>query len=402
MARIFLVFSIIFSIGLTVDKPIPEPTVISNKINSARLPYLTTDNKGNPVICWTEKDSTEKTFFYFSVSFNNGSTFETPKLIPVSENIKVHNESMPKVAFKKDGSIWAFYQTAEPGGHFSSSIKYTTSSDGGNSWSGSRHISSDSTTGKSRSFFDVATLPDGEIGIVYLDHNVKKEDKGRPVFFSKTNGRNIQEPIIVDPQACECCRTDIMADEKSTIHIVYRDLFEDGSRDMSYLKSSDGGKTFSSPTLLSKDGWKIDGCPHAGPSVYSHNSKIYAAWYTGKEEDKGVYYSFSKDGIEFNKRELVSENRQSSHVQLCLSEKGIPVTVWDESVELDGKPLRQVKLKTLNENEKTYKLSNDKSNASYPVILPLKENLVLVAWHGINEMGSIISYSRIKLSELSN
>ncbi|HYG38336.1 MAG TPA: sialidase family protein [Cytophagales bacterium] len=375
-----------------------DPAVISNEVNNGKLPYFTKDNKGNPVVCWTEEDSLGEIHFFFAVSEDKGKTFTLLRSIPVPENIKVHNESMPKVAFKGNGAVWAFFQTQEPGGHYASNVRYLFSKDGGKSWSGSRFISADSTTGKSRSFFDVATLPDGEIGVVWLDKKMEGQEDGRPVFFAKTKGFGMDQPVVVDKQACECCRTDIISDGKGKIHIAYRNLEEGNIRDMAYVVSEDGGQTFSTPVKVSNDQWKIDGCPHSGPALGS-GKEMHAVWYTGKEGEKGVYYTSEFYKNRTKSKRLVSENRTAAHPQLCVIKNDEAITVWDELVEQGDSSFRRIKYRVFGgEDEGTVSLSNEGHNASFPVVLSLGENSALIAWYESAGEKSRVIFKKVDLN----
>ena len=45
------------------------------------------------------------------------------------------------------------------------------------------------------------------------------------------------------------------------------------------------------------DGWRIDGCPHAGPGLaVDAAGRLHAAWYTGVEGRAGLYHAVSDDG----------------------------------------------------------------------------------------------------------
>lgn len=79
-------------------------------------------------------------------------------------------------------------------------------------------------------------LPNGELGIVWLDEKIGVYE-GRSVKFTQTlpNG-GFSEEVVVDSNACQCCRTVLFVDANKNIHLTYRN--------MSYSVSTDGGKTF--------------------------------------------------------------------------------------------------------------------------------------------------------------
>jgi hypothetical protein len=96
----------------------------------------------------------------------------------------------------------------------------------------------------------------------------------------------------IDQQTCECCRIDALADLKGNVDVIYRDLNDQGERDMGYLHSSDFGKTYSEPVSLYEDHWLVNACPHAGPSLVLGAKGLEATWYTGAEGSSGVKWAY--------------------------------------------------------------------------------------------------------------
>jgi hypothetical protein len=74
--------------------------------------------------------------------------------------------------------------------------------------------------------------------------------------------------------------------------VIYRDLNDKGERDMGYIHSSDFGKTYSESVPLYEDHWKVNACPHAGPSLARGSKGLEAAWYTGAEGSSGVKWAY--------------------------------------------------------------------------------------------------------------
>ena len=77
-----------------------SPSVISNPEKEAECVFLTKDNHENPVIAWAEGEKGQ-TQLYYSISKNQGKSFETPIEVTSSKGLSAHHESMAKVAFKK-------------------------------------------------------------------------------------------------------------------------------------------------------------------------------------------------------------------------------------------------------------------------------------------------------------
>ncbi len=377
--KYLLVSSLILSLSLFGFSTIinRKTTPLSNEKFTGATPRFTTDHRGNPVLSWVEKDG-EKALFYFAISENGGQTFGKKIKINAPTELTVHAEGMPRVAFKADGSIWATFEIKNPtkDAPRASDLMYVTSTDNGNTWSPPKAIHKDTTPGKGHSFSDMVRLPNGQLGFVWLDEKMGKYE-GRSVKFTQTlpNG-GFSEEVVVDSNACQCCRTVLFVDADKNIHLSYRDLLADDTRDMSHAVSTDGGKTFTQPQLVYKDRWKINACPHTGPSMAQAGNDFFVTWFSGKSETHEAGVRIVKLGEE----KLFSSHLtvRAKHPQIANFNSNIAV-VWDESVEKGGEYFTKIALRIIDQNgkETTTFLTADHENASYPVLLPTPNGLLL-------------------------
>lgn len=359
-----------------------QPLKISSLEINAESVYLTHDNQGNPVVAWTEK-SDEELVFYFSISNDDGRTF--PDKIPVrlDERVATHGEGMPKIAFKGDGTILVAYETKSPTAEnkYAGAICYITTKDGGRSWSSQRFIHRDTTAGRSRSYFDIATLPDGQVGASWLDIKLDAETGGRSVRFAKTDAEDsFTQEVLIDSSACQCCRTDIYTDTGRNVYVAYRGLRKGvmgkAIRDMMCSTSADEGKNFSSPITISVDNWNIDGCPHTGPSLCTSKAGLMSLWYT-EGSGNGVYYTHKPiDSSEFLPRQLVSAT--GSHPQVCSNGDKIAM-LWEEPVVENGKVVTKINYQLLNRGVPVQRdiISTSGANAFLPVVTQTNEGFLV-------------------------
>src|SRR5690606_1520842 len=80
------------------------------------------------------------------------------------------------------------------------------------------------------------------------------------------------------------------------------------------------------------DGWRIDGCPHAGPSLaVSADGRLHAAWYTGAPDRPGIYHVTADDDLRFGTPTalLAGEWVPPSLVSLAGSDHGL-LAAWDD------------------------------------------------------------------------
>ena len=360
----------------TFKKDLPEIlTLESHPEIGAESVFLTQDLQDQPVAVWTEKaqDSDQIQVLY---SRWDGHKFANPQRIPMEENPKVHSESIPKLLFKPNGDLLLFYEVkiADPTSDRVSHVKYQVSKDEGKTWSEPFRVHSDNSPGKGHSFFDVALLPDGEIGAVWLDTALI--EGGRSVLFSKTDSNNrFGTESVVDSLACQCCRTALYADSSGLISVVYRDILPGSIRDISLATSRDGGATFSNSISFSFDQWNLEGCPHNGPDVVSNGKKIFTTWYTGASQN-GIYFAELDTQGKTLSKEKLSPNGRNTQLSLI---NGKPVVVYSESVTENGKKGSRIIRMDMTSGEKT-QLSAPGSKVSNPVSLAMESGMLLTAW----------------------
>jgi hypothetical protein len=394
MKTIFILALTLFSLSAFWHNDATQIKPISDQRFIGATPRFTTDHQGNPVLSWVEKEG-EKAYFYFAVSNDGGHTFGSKIKVNAPENLSVHAEGMPRIAFKGDGTIYATFEIKKPTKEAprASDLMFVVSNDNGKTWSAAKAIHKDTTPGKGHSFSDITRLHNGELGFVWLDEKVGAYE-GRSVKFVQTlsNG-GFSEEIIVDSNACQCCRTVLFIDTHKNIHLTYRDLHNDGTRDMSHAVSTDGGKTFSQPQLVFKDLWKINACPHTGPSMTQVANDFFVTWFSGKSETTESGVRIAKIGSS----KLFSGNLtiRAKHPQIA-NFNGNLVVVWDESFEKNGEYFTKIVLRTIYKNgtEKTENLTSDNANATYPVILPTKKGL-LVAYEMQKEDNKVLIVNQL-------
>lgn len=288
---------ILLSIALLtafVSDPVRE-TRLSNPNAVAASPRLTTDAQHNPILSWVEQ-ADDKGAFYFARSTDGGQSFSPKIQVPAPANLSVHAEGMPKLAVKANGDMLALFEVPRPvpESRFAGDLLYVYSTDGGKTWSQPKPLHRNTAPGTSHSFSDLARLPNGEIGIAWLDEKLPGQE-GRPVKFVQTlPGGGFSDEVIVDDNACQCCRTNVFVDSKNQIHLSWRDMVpsatpgQAAARDISHAVSADGGRTFSKPTVWLVDNWQVNACPHAGPSVAETSDGVFASWFSGKEGNAGL------------------------------------------------------------------------------------------------------------------
>jgi hypothetical protein len=361
--------------------------------------YLAKDPNGNTLASWVRSINDSTSVFCVAFSDDDGASFGEPIVVPGSDNIHPHAENLPKVIRKTSGEIIALWGAANPSprNKYAGAVYYAQSFDNGKNWSSPKPLVTD-TAGNDQRYYDVALMPDGEAGIIWLD-NRRADDRqvGSSLYFARTSGTNgFTGERAISRECCQCCRTKLLVEQDGKIHVLYRGIINDSIRDMVHVVSNNGGQTFSAPRRISSDNWVINACPHTGPAMASNAKGLHFAWYTGGP-GKGCYYTSSNDnGKTYGRRDSVSSS--GSHPQMAALTGGDIVITWDEPIVAGNNIHKRIGVEKRSAGytgNKKYFLTGDTSTCVYPVIVPLKDNNALVAYTQETKEGKKLYYRKV-------
>ena len=116
-------------------------------------------------------------------------------------------------------------------------------------------------------FPDLAIAPDATVYAVWLDERGSNRSGGSSsVYFTAIRNGRVAPNVRIASSTCPCCRPTIVVAPDSTVYAAWRHDIRD-ARDIAVAVSHDGGRSFLPLRLVSQDGWKLHGCPEAGPSL---------------------------------------------------------------------------------------------------------------------------------------
>ncbi|MDO1448203.1 sialidase family protein [Rhodocytophaga aerolata] len=370
-------------------------------ITQAHAPYLSTDHQGNLVMNWVQGEKEEEGMVAFSISKDGGQTFGQTITIPATKGASdAHGEGAPKVAFKKDGTIFVLFRVDEPTDEnfYTGDVYAVISTDGGKTWTNRKPILK--SNGRSRGFFDVKALADGEIGVVWLEGKATTDtvSVGSSLKFARTNKQNqFTKETIISESVCQCCKTKLYTDQSKGIHVIFRKIFDDGSRDIAHAFSADNGQHFSAARNINPDKWKINGCPHVGPDMTATAKGLHFVWFTmgGKG---GIHTTSSADnGRTFSAASTIS-GPKASHPQLTGLPDGTLAVVWDESVEKEGKPMKKIGLQTITSTGKKETIYlPEQTHVVHPVVTSTGDHTLFMAYTQKDELGKKIVYQQVAI-----
>ncbi|HWH77850.1 MAG TPA: hypothetical protein VNT76_10785, partial [Candidatus Binatus sp.] len=111
----------------------------------------------------------------------------------------------------------------------------------------------------------IEVAPDGHPLIAWIDRRVDGPNP-RQLYLMRltTDGKALTKNYQVGQGLCECCKLGIaFADGGNTVYMVDREVNDHQIRNHVLRKSTDGGATFTTPVLISDDGWQVPSCPHS-------------------------------------------------------------------------------------------------------------------------------------------
>ncbi|MBV7533363.1 sialidase family protein [Chitinophaga sp. sic0106] len=361
----------------------PAARFLSHPDMAASCPYITHDAAGNLAISWIETDTANNSFIYYTISPDQGETFAAPVQVSSSAGVYPHDENLPKILFKPDGSIVAMFGTEanDARNKYAGKVMYTQSFDSGRTWQSAMPLVTD-TAGYDQRYFDMALLPNGEAAAIWLDNRKTASAEGSTLYFAATSGRNgfgAANPVV--ETVCQCCRTKLLVDGKGAVHLVYRDIINDSIRDMVHQVSVDNGQHFSMPVRISADNWVVNGCPHTGPALGVNKAGLHFAWFT-MGHGKGIFYCRSLDnGNTYTQKESLSDAPMAKHPQLAIAGEGDVYIAWDEPVKVGDDFNSRIGFVHKSPDGKTISsapLTSDSTYANFPVVGTAGDKVMVV------------------------
>jgi hypothetical protein len=362
----------------------PQPIANESNIKTS-CPFFTKNTKGVPVMSFAKETKENETVLCYATFDYNKNEFQSPIVIESSKGVELHGENAPKVFFKPNNEIiavWGINNKSEKK-KYGGLVKYSQSFDNGKTWTKAIALVKSPTSIDQR-YFDIDLLPNGEVAIIWLDSRTNTEKEGSTLYYAVTMGTSgFQNEKPIAETTCQCCRTDLFISKNGVINAAFRDIINDEIRDMVLTYSSDNGKTFSEPKRISPDNWKINGCPHTGPTMTENENGLHFAWYTSGG-GSGVFYCNSNDyGKSFSNRNVVSDKPSAKHPQITSLDNKDVLIVWDETVTENDTMSVKIGLQHRDKSGEiitTEFISSKNTTATFPIIEAINKNQLLVAW----------------------
>jgi hypothetical protein len=256
-------------------------------------------------------------------SQDGGDTFGPPMAVSAEGAIVAgQGENAPSLVLGKRGLAALWEQLRPEGG----TELLCSVSAMGNAWSAPIRVT-DKDTPSTNGYSTLATGPDGSLWAVWLDGRNRSAGT-LDVYLARSvdGGKSFQPNVLVAKGACPCCRPAIAITADGAAHVAWRGVTDSDVRDVQLATSTDGGKTWSAPRNVWRDQWVVMGCPHTGPALVAWGRTLHLAWYSEARggASMGVRHACSTDGgRSFSKPTIVSQGvADSNHPHLTVNGAG--------------------------------------------------------------------------------
>ncbi len=271
-----------------------------------------------------------------------GRSWSAP--VPVSpqgEPVAADGEARPKVAAGGDGELYVTWTRplAKP---YTGEIRFSRSLDGGKSFSPALTVHADRQEITHR-FDALAVGRDGRVLVAWVDKRDLEaakargqEYRGAAIYYavSDDRGASFRGDQRLADHSCECCRIALLPRDDGGFLALWRQVFEPNIRDHALARVDAQGRA--QPLRRATfDDWRLDACPHHGPSLAADGrGRLHAVWFTQAPGKEGAHYGRLVEGGVEGQRRLGGD--AAAHADIAVQGERVAVA-WKE---FDGERTR--------------------------------------------------------------
>lgn len=231
-------------------------------------------------------------------SDDHGATWRQPILVTAKpEPVSADGENRPKLAFGSRGEMYVSW-TSPTSAKFTGDIRFARSLDNGKSWSDPAVVHHDRQLITHR-FESMIVDRAGRVWVTWIDKRdlaiaqaAKRDYAGAGIYYaySDDRGGTWQGDFKLADHSCECCRIALSLDSQGRALAMWRHVFPTNERDHALAVLQPEGKDIV-VERVTFDRWKIDACPHHGPSLASGDDGTrHAVWFNQVNGEGRAYY----------------------------------------------------------------------------------------------------------------
>jgi hypothetical protein len=245
-------------------------------------------------------------------------------------------DSRPSIVVDKDGRVFVAFARFR-NSKFDGEVLFSRSLDGGKSFAAPKPITDNP---ESQRFQALALDANGSLFAAWLDkrdrvpaaaRGQKYVGAGLAFAWSNDHGATFTAATIAHDNTCECCRLGVGIAGTGRPVVAFRNVFGGTVRDhavITFLNPQTPGPLY----RVSVDDWKIDACPHQGPTLaIAPDGTYHIAWFTEGSVRQGVFYASSSDGgRSFSQPVPIGDPKRNPARPYLLATKDALWLVWKE------------------------------------------------------------------------
>lgn len=213
------------------------------------------------------------------------------------EPVSADGENRPKLAFGPRNEIYVTW-TSPTSQKFTGDIRFARSLDGGKRWAEPSVVHRDRQLITHR-FESMLVDGAGRVWVAWIDKRdlggaraARRDYAGAAVYYAYSDDRGAtwQGDYKLADHSCECCRIALALDAKGRATAMWRHVFPPNERDHAFAVLQPEGRNVVVERVTT-DRWKIDACPHHGPSVaVAANGTRHAVWFNQVNGEGRAFY----------------------------------------------------------------------------------------------------------------
>ena len=235
-----------------------------------------------------------------------GPKWEAPRVLDTSgDPISADGENHPKLLFGPHGTVLIAYTQplAKPNTGF---VRMLRSLDADKTFSPPFTVHADRQEITHR-FESIGFDAKGALHTIWIDKRDleaapkvgnKSSYRGAAIYrnVSTDGGATFGPDIKVADHSCECCRIALGLGADGVLRAMWRHVFEPNVRDHAFAALATIATPAATPIVRATyDEWRVDGCPHHGPSLVAAGEGFHAVWFGIRQQDadqaSGVRYA---------------------------------------------------------------------------------------------------------------
>lgn len=322
------------------DGPAPPvthrfPLTARDAKDSVEAPELATDDSGRIFLTWASKTGDAERTVFLSRTSDNGKTFDTPRGLSKGGVFKSRGKSgyerraTPHLGMAGDKLLlaWSGADLAGAGIKF----LWAESADAGDTFS--TPVSIVRATESNATFISFTAGPGGDIGAAWL--------AGAQQVFAAVRRAGAsafeEERLVYAGQdgkgVCPCCATAVCFGADGTLYVGFRNI-QGEYRDIAVARLRPGQKAFEGPFPVTPDTWKLNGCPHDGPSLAVVGGELHVVWMDAHSGPSRCYHARARlADLKFEARPLYADGPGTQgNAKLCADATGGLHVVFEQSL----------------------------------------------------------------------